>query len=248
VEATDALPFQQGERLEYVLKWSILPVGEATLRVLGGEAHTGVPSHLFDVTVRSYPVVDLFYRVRDHVMSYTDLAVARSLFYKKKQREGSHRRDVEVRFDWQTTKAHYFNKGEYRGAVAISAGTFDPLSIFYAFRLHPLRDGLTVKIPVTDGKRSVLGKATVIGRESIEVPAGRFDTFLIQPNLKEIGGIFKKSKNAKLLVWVTADERRILVKAKSAVAVGHFTAELVKAVTKDTSCHTTGVNAAGEHG
>jgi hypothetical protein len=247
MEAADALPFQQGERLEYILKWSIFPVGEATLRVLGGEAQTGVSSHLFDLTVRSYPVVDLFYRVRDHVMSYTDLAVDRSLFYKKKQREGSHKRDVEVRFDWGNAKAHYFTKGKYRGAVAISPGSFDPLGIFYAFRLHPLQDGLTVKIPVTDGKRTVLGKATVIGRESIQVPAGRFDTFLIQPDLQEIGGIFKKSKNAKLLVWVTADERRILVKAESAVAVGHFTAELVEAVTEDTSYHSTAVKDTGAH-
>jgi len=32
--------------------------------------------------------------------------------------------------------------------------------------------------------------------------------------LKHIGGVFEKSKNAEIKVWVTADTRRIPVKVK----------------------------------
>jgi hypothetical protein len=106
-------------------------------------------------------------------------------------------------------------------------GTFDPLGVFYAFRLNPLTDNLEVEAPVTDGQKCVMGRARVIRREKVAVDAGAFDTFLIEPDLRHIGGIFKKSKGAKLLLWVTADDRRIVVKVKSKVAVGHFTAELV---------------------
>ena len=45
--------------------------------------------------------------------------------------------------------------------------------------------------------------------------------------MKEVRGVFEKSKNARLLVWLTADGRHLLVKAESKVAVGSVLAELV---------------------
>ncbi len=223
----DKIPFHAGEKLSYVLKWTIIPVGEATLEVLNGETKIGGSAYLLKASVKSYPVIDFFYRVRDHIESYVDSSVTHSLLYRKKQHEGSHERDVIVSFDWDKAKAHYYNQGKYERSVIILPGTFDPLSVFYAFRLYPLKDGLEVQTPVTDGKKCVMGRAKVIKRERIKVDAGEFDTFLIEPDLQHIGGIFEKSKDAKLRVWVTADDRRILVKAESKVVVGHFTAELV---------------------
>ena len=79
---------------------------------------------------------------------------------------------------------------------------------------------------MTDGVKCVIGKATVVGRETVTVPAGTFDTYLVEPDLEHVGGVFKKSKDAKLKVWVTADERRIPVKVASRVVVGNFYAEL----------------------
>jgi len=223
----ESVPFHAGEKLSYVLKWSIIPVGEATLEVLNGEIETEGNPYLLKVSVKSYPAIDLFYRVRDHIESYVDRSVTHSLLYRKKQHEGSHERDVMVSFDWDKSEAHYYNKGKHERSVTILPGTFDPLSVFYAFRLYPLKDGLVVETPVTDGKKCVLGRAKVVKREKMKVDAGEFDTFLIEPDLQHIGGIFKESKDAKLRVWVTADDRQILVKAESKVVVGHFTAELV---------------------
>ena len=35
------IPFQVGEKLSYVLKWSVIPVGEAELKVSDEEANIG---------------------------------------------------------------------------------------------------------------------------------------------------------------------------------------------------------------
>jgi hypothetical protein len=227
--AQGRIPFRIGEKLSYVIKWSAIPVGSAELQVLEGRHETGVPAYLFQVTVRSYPVVDLIYKVRDHIESYADRSMTHALLYKKKQQEGRHKRDIVVRFDWNHSTAQYYSKGVHEKTVTLLPGTFDPLSIFYAFRLTPLRDNLEVEAPVSDGKKCVIGRARVINRERIKVDAGEFDTFLVEPDLQHVGGIFKKGKDAKLHLWVTADERRLVVKAKSKVTVGHFVAELVSA-------------------
>jgi hypothetical protein len=61
------------------------------------------------------------------------------------------------------------------------------------------------------------------------VKSGTYDTYLIEPEIKHIGGVFEKSKNAKIKLWVTADKRKIPVKIKSKVVVGSFVGELVSA-------------------
>jgi len=68
-----------------------------------------------------------------------------------------------------------------------------------------------------------------VKREKIKVASGTYDTFLVEPDLQHIGGVFEKSKDAKLKIWVTADKRRIPVKIKSKVIVGSFVAELISA-------------------
>ena len=54
-----------------------------------------------------------------------------------------------------------------------------------------------------------------------------YETYLVEPDLKYLGGVFKKSEDAKLQIWVTTDERRVPVRIKSKLVVGSFVAELV---------------------
>jgi hypothetical protein len=81
---------------------------------------------------------------------------------------------------------------------------------------------------VNDGRNYALAEANVVGRQTVTVPAGTFETFVIQPDMKNLGGVFKKSKDASMTIWVTADERCLPVKVKSKVVVGWFTAELTQ--------------------
>jgi len=218
--------FQPGERLTFALKWTIVPAGTAVLEVLPREHMAGLDAFHFVLTARSNAFVDAFYTVRDRIDSWADAAMQRSLLYRKKQREGSTRRDITVTFDWDAMTAQYVNGNDVREPIAITEGSFDPLSIFYWSRFAPLAVGRRLQRPVTDGKKHVLGIAHVVRRESIRVPAGRFDTFLIEPDLRHVGGVFEKSPEAKLQLWVTADRRRLPVKLKSKVVVGSFTGEL----------------------
>ena len=97
-----------------------------------------------------------------------------------------------------------------------------------------LQDNTEIEVPVTDGKKCVTGKAKIIERETVTLAQGGiYDTYLVEPELKHIGGVFEKSKKAKLQIWVTADSRRIPVRIKSKVRVGSFVAELISAETGD---------------
>ncbi len=222
-------PFRPGEKLTFVLKWTIIPAGEAVLEVLPLETVNGIESHHFVLTARSNAFVDQFYKVRDRIDAFTDMKMTHSILYKKDQLEGTSRRDVVVEFDWEKSQAQYSDFNTKLEPIDLTPGSFDPLSAFYFVRLVGLKTKLIIKRPVTDGKKCVIGKAAVIKRETIKLASGTYDTFLIEPEIEHIGGVFEKSKDAKIQLWVTADHRRIPVKIKSKVVVGSFTGELVSA-------------------
>jgi hypothetical protein len=222
----DSLPFQPGEWLKFQAKWGFIPAGEAVLEVLPTENLNGMESRHFVMTARTYPFIDLFYRVRDRIDSYTDIGMTHSILYKE-QKSGRRKKDVIVDFNWVNREAGYSKNGKKRRHISILPGSFDPLSVFYAFRTHALEEESVIKVPVTDGKKCVVGIAKVIKREIISVAGRTYDTYLVEPDLEHIGGVFEKSKNAKLQIWVTADQRRIPVRVKSKVIVGSFVAELI---------------------
>jgi hypothetical protein len=232
------MPFSPGERLAFELKWGIISAGEAVLEVLPVEMIDGAPVFHFVLTATSNPFLDVFYKVRDQIDSYTDINMTHSLLYKNKQNEGSTHRDIVVQFDWNKGEAAYTNYDRPKPPVKVFPGSFDPLSIFYRTRLLDMNVNSLLEHPVSDGRKSLMGQAKITKQETLTINGKTYDTFLIEPELKDIGGVFKKSKDSKIELWVTTDERRIPVKIRSKVAVGSFVGELSSAVLNPPlSCH-----------
>ena len=223
--AAEPLPFRPGEKLHYTVYWTTIEAAEATLEILPMEKIDGKPAWHFVMTAKTSPLVEHIYPVYDRMDAYADAEMSHALLYKE-QKQTRKTKDVSVTFDWKAQKATYSKKGKKKPAVALLPGAFDPLSIFYFFRTHELKQNLEMSRPVSDGKRCVMGKARVAGRQKVLAGNKEFDTWLVEPELGSIGGVFEKSPNAKLQIWVTADKRRIPVLIKSEVAVGSFTAEI----------------------
>lgn len=225
--AETRLPFKPGERLTYGLRWNFIRAGSAEFTVQPISELHGVPAYHFTLTLRSSPILDLFYKVRNRVDAYANLEMTHSLLYKNKQREGSYERDVIVTFDWKNETARFENRGQKLDPIFVYPGTFDPLSITYFIRMQELVPGKVLKAPVTDGKRVVVGKLRVLEKQRVKVPAGTFDAFRVQPELRNLGGVFKKSGTSSVNVWFSSDERRIPLKVSGKARVGSFSAVLV---------------------
>lgn len=181
----------------------------------------------FVVTAETVPALDLIYKVRDRIDAYTDTELTKSVLYRKKQQEGGSIRDITVTFDWDKKEAQYINFAEVLTPIAIMDGTFDPLSAFYYTRKMEIKENGLIQRAITDGKKNVVGHVSVIRREKIVIGEKSYDTYLLEPELKEVGGVFEKSKNAKIQVWITADDKKIPVRVRSKVIVGSFVAELI---------------------
>jgi hypothetical protein len=231
------LAFFPGEKLKFKLKWGIFPAGEAVLEVLPIETINGVKSFHFMMQAETNSFFDKIYKYRSRIDAYADLGMTHSLKYLKKTEAGKAVKKVNVQFDWEKKEARYFRAKtkfgpnpttKYRKRrTPLLSGSFDPLSVFYYTRLLNISQNRPIERPVTDGKKCVMARAEIIKRENIKLNGKSYNTILVQPDLKHVEGVFNKSKDSKINIWVTADERRIPVKIKSKVIVGSFTGELV---------------------
>ena len=233
------MAFAPGEKLTFKLKWGIIPAGSASLSVGPMAMVNGMPSYHFVMQARTNAFIDTIYRYRSRVDAFADQQLTRSLRYHKKTELGVKTKEDMVHFDWEMNEVRFNRTGNYPGEkpqiqteqrrIPLLPGTFDPLSVFYFTRQLDVGPGAPVERPVSDGRKVVVATAMILKREKLRVNGVDYDTYLVEPDLKHVGGVFEKSKDAKILLWVTADERRIPVKIKSKVAVGYFTAELVSA-------------------
>lgn len=248
------MAFAPGERLTFNLKWGIIPAGKAVLEVQSMKRVNGVSSYHFVMQARTNAFIDSIYRYRSRVDAYADEQLTHSLQYRKRTQFGSKTKEDRVHFDWESNEARFSRTGKYPGRkpeiqteqrrIPLMSGAFDPLSVFYYTRQLDVGPGAPVERPVSDGRKCVLASAMILRRETLRVNGQDYDTYLVTPDLKHVGGVFEKSKDAKILLWVTADERRIPVRIRSKVAVGYFTGELVSAElpVQRTQAQATGTN------
>ena len=216
------LPFLPGEKLTYELWWAFIPVGETTLEVKPFTTHEGKKVWHFSMESKSNSFLDAIFKVRDFISSYVDEEMNRTVRYKQDQLEGSFRRDILVEFDWEKNQAIFSNFDKTDPPLDIMEDSFDPLSIIYKFRTFDIALGKDERAPVTDGKKSIMGIARVLKKEKLELNKMKFEAFLVEPEMKHIGGIFKKEKKAKIKVWFTTDEKHYPVKVESKVSIGSF--------------------------
>lgn len=215
-----------GERFVFTLRWGAFTVGEGSLSLSEAVQWEGQPAWILKHEARTNGFADRIYRVRNSVESWVAADLSRSLHYAKVQREGRSDREVEVRFDWEARTARYSNRGQWDEPVEIPPGTHDPLSIVLAARQLPLHPGVTYRIPVSDGRRFLEAVLHVAEVETITVPAGTFRAVPITVEVEHLGGVFRKSRNASILFWISQDARRLPLRMASKVAVGSFRADL----------------------
>lgn len=223
------LPFQAGEELHYELTWMGIPVGHATFSVLPPARFEGKPVWQFGMEARTNSFADRIYKVRDLLLSWTTPDMKRSVHHTKRAREGSYHRDIIVTFDAKKSTATYRNTKKIFDPRPIFPDTWDPLGLLYGFRCQKFDKPGSVIMSVTDGLKTIRADVRVVRREEVEIGGEAIDSWKVEPDMKDVGGIFKRSPGARMEVWVSTDSRHIPLKLRSKVIVGSFTATLVSA-------------------
>ncbi len=226
------LPFMPGERLTFLIGWSFFDVGEAVLSI--DESKVGDdPALLFTLAVKTNAFADRIYRVRNRTRSWMDTRATTTLHYHNEQSEGRRERNIEYDFDWETNTVRYRNRADednpvYHDPVEIVHGTFDPMGITYFVRTLPFDVGDRLVVPTTNGRELFITEIEVAERVERNFRLGRQSALVLQPDIKDVGGVFQRSSDASVTFYMSDDERRLPLRMESSVTVGRFWAELVR--------------------
>lgn len=210
------------EKLVYNLSWTGISVGTATQEISEDGSFRRIVS-----TARSNDWLSTFFPVDDRTESILEKRGAfpgTTRSFTMLFKEGRSIRDREITFNPAERSALYHNKrkGE-KQVISIEPDTYDIYSSFYYTRYQPLEPGKSIFINVLDSKKLHRIEIRALRREKVRVPAGEFNTIVIEPMVKPVG-VFEGKKGA--YIWLTDDDRRIPVKAQTKVALGSVTAVL----------------------
>ena len=221
-----ALPAAAGqkipEKLTYDLSWTGIPVGKAEQEIYDQGDTVKIVS-----SARSNDWLSTFFPVDDRTESVLDKVgpfPGRTRNFKMLFKEGHRVRDREIRFHLQQMNALFLDrKSGEEIRMVIEPQTFDIYSSFYYVRHQPLQPGRSLYVNVLDGKTLHRIEIRVLRRERVTVPAGEFDTLVIEPMVQP-EGVFEGKRGVS--IWLTDDDRRIPVKAQTKVTLGSVTAVL----------------------
>ena len=135
-------------------------------------------------------------------------------------------RKVDLAFDEKARLCKRTLNGSPNGTVDTELITFDPLSIIFKFREMDLDRPGEFSSAVCDGKATFPAKVTVIGKEEIKIGKKTFKAILVEPDLGNLRGIFKKDPGAKLQIWLSDDSHRTALRIKTKIKYGTFIADL----------------------
>ncbi len=228
VLAAEKLPV--GERLSYKISYFGLTVGHADAEILGIENYEGRPAYHIRVQVRSHPVIDFIYKVRDEHHTWIDAEHLYSLRYEKKLNEGRYHVHEVMTYDQVRHTAHYAsltNKSEKE--MLIPKNVQDQLSCGYWFRTLEVHPQSTVTIPVNADEKNWELEVKLLDAAPLEIEGvGKFQALETEPLIK-FQGIF--IKRGKIRGWISLDEKRIPLMMKVKIPIlGTVTAKLVEAV------------------
>ena len=210
-----------GERMEYSVTWEGIRLGSGSLSV---EAIDSIQNRAVYRVVLEMEGGPPFYRVEDRIVSWIQPDPYRSLQFAQNQKEGNYRRNRKIVLDAdaQTYTRFDLKDGEYvqdsnEADIPIPPDALDEISYLYMVRLLPLEVGQRYEFDRYFKEDGNPATVEVLRREEIRVPAGRFNTIVLRPEVAT-DGMFGEGGEAE--VYLTDDEFRIPVRLKTSLIVG----------------------------
>jgi len=219
------VPFGLGERITFKVGWGLINAGTSWLEVMDTVRVDGRSCWKLHSRAKTNDFLSALYPVDDRVISFMDREGLFSRGIEKHLREGRFKRDRTLAIRPEAQEMLRLKGEEVEQRAELDRFVQDVLSAFYWVRTQPLEVGRVLYVEAVDNMKTYSLAVKVLARERVRVKAGEFDCFKIQPIL--LGeGLFKSK--GEIIIWITADERRIPVKMKSKIFIGSIKALMVE--------------------
>jgi len=207
--------------MEFSVNWGRVRLGEGSIEVEAIDSIDGQDGYRVAMEAWGGPP---FYKVQDRQVSWIRPYPLSSIRFEQRLSEGSYKRSTQYAFDLEgmTYNRRDLVDGEWRARddeteVPILEGALDDVSFLFFARLLPLEVGQRYEFDRYFKESGNPVVIEVLRREEIRVPAGTFQTIVLRPII-QTGGAFSDDGEAEL--YLSDDDRRVIVRLKTSMAVG----------------------------
>lgn len=219
--------FQFGEKIDYNIYYNSLltgnvKAGNITLQVKDQPAmvNNHRTMHILG-TAETSGAFSFFFKVKNRYESFIDEKGLIPIVFRRKVREGSYKKDQQVRFDHRNNLAI-----SEKAQTPISDNVQDIFSAFYYMRTHNYDTASVGDIYYQEyfhNDKVYLSRIIFEGREVIETDNGTFRTLRFRPEVL-MGDVF--GKKYPMTIWVSDDENKMIVLMESALNIGSIKMEI----------------------
>lgn len=228
------LPFSVGEKIFYDVKFMGIYAGELAITVPRVVKIDGKLAYNFYGTAKTSKLISYLYSVNDDIESYVSVDEFKPIKHVMHLRETNRFQYRVMIFDQSKNKIFFYDRLVKRNREPrileyeqkLEHDAMDAIGVFYWLRFQEPVVGKDYYRYVFDNGKFWLLKATVLRKEEINTPAGKFKTFVVKPYTYH-NGVLKQKADA--LIWVSDDERRIPVKMEAKVKFGRLSATIKEA-------------------
>ncbi|HWR49555.1 MAG TPA: DUF3108 domain-containing protein [Bryobacteraceae bacterium] len=198
------------ETLSYEVEWRLIHAGNAKLgwnaEPVGGWRAT--------LALESVGLVSRLYKVNNEYSSHFNdrLCIQNSLL---KTNEGKKRTETTVTYE--EGKAKYVERDLVKNRIAdsheidIRPCEHDVVGALYTLRTLNIPLGQSVQIPISDGKKVIMGRVDAQQRENVKIEGVEYKTIRYEAYLFN-GVLYRRS--GRLFIWLTDDDRRLPVQIR----------------------------------
>lgn len=224
-------PFRVGEKVTLSVSYFKVAAGEMTLEVAPFVEVNGRKAYHFVYAAKSSSVFSMFYAVDDSAETFLDYLDLVPSSYAIHVRESKQLREVRAFWDFKQKTARLWEKKITREKGVQESNQDWPLEDYaqnvltaaHYMRIFQMYPGKKLSFYVSDSGKNYLFRGEVLRREKLETPIGDLDTLVIKPQF-ELDGMFAPVGN--ILMWVTDDDRKFLVRIESSIRIGTIVAKL----------------------
>ncbi len=221
--AEDAVPWPNGETLNYSIAWGVVSAANATFTATDAGSRWEFRLHIV-----SKGAVETLYPITDWFWSYQQKSPWRSIEYGEDRSERTKRIRERTQVDYVGKLAvrEKWTKGETDRIILTGEPLDDIGSMLYSLRRGSWKVGDKRPITVYESYEVKTGEATCLAIEK-KIFAPWPEQECIQIECLPTGATKAKQKGA-LMIWLTNDARRLPLRSELQFKYGTFTLSLVQ--------------------
>jgi len=216
-----------GEKLIYTASYNmsgiLTDIAEVTMET--SEAKTSKATLLrLKCTATTYSKWDNFFKIVDLYESYVNPNNLTPYLHKRDINEGSYYKYMKYTFDHKTNTIKSIqrkkNNQEENKNFSFNSGTKDIVSTLYNIRLFNYQNmsvGSKKSFTIIFDREEVKAQITYLGKENMDTKIGKKECYKLAISSSE--NVLKGQNNN--LIWLTADDNKVIVYGKFKIPVGN---------------------------